>query len=1019
MDITSVGQSLDPITLGVGTELIAHVIAEGVGKVYKGVFGQQRSTVEEARILRQRRTEQRPDATLVRSCEIGAAEVARQLVEVPKLGIDDIRKLLVSPEVVSLIRQLYATELLNQPDAFELVQQRFDRILQLTLPIAREKQKQLASVLFAALVSEVTSSLSVQVELGSIAAHEALDAHRARILRDELEAVKKSIVALRPHRRASIRQILSFEEKYRELVGTRNSVITPPHLNQAPRIPIDDLYVMPQFIAPDNDEQDEEHRLGIDGLVATAQRIVVLGNPGGGKSTFAAKLCSDLTTTNQENWFGGRSVTPILVVLREYAAENKERKVSILEFIETQARASYQITPPEGAFEYLLLNGRAVVIFDGLDELLETRQRQRVTTEVESFCRLYPSAPIVVTSREVGYEQAPLNAKMFSVYRLAAFDINQVKEYAEKWFAFDAGGRSVSTDSKASAFFVDSESVPDLRSNPLMLGLMCTIYREEHYIPRNRPDVYRKCAEMMFDRWDRKREIPVHFAFESEFRPAVAFLAFWIYSEEALQAGVTERQLVHQASSYLLTKRFEDRDEAEEVAREFVEFCRGRAWVFTNTGSTGSGEELYQFTHRTFLEYFTALYLTRTHETADSLAKALIPKITRREWDVVAQLAFQIKNVELEAASDRLLHTVLEASLTATEQDAWNLLSFVARCLEFLVPSPVFCRGIADSCVTEAVEWVVSHSTAHRDSSADTPVKEILSALVFAASENRSVVTGGVRDAIARAIKKGDAEYQIAALDIGLHITSALHVRRNGIPSPPGADEHFSRFEREIADQWRDVMLELSKDEFLIAHDAFIHGIISAPELVERHGWVSFSPSRPYSAYSGVSRLPLAVLLVRSAWDRKWREWMRPADSLEDTLAWIGNEYLIRGDRLVFARADGAGVSWTLAGIRDLASEETSPPIGGDALFGAFYLMGALAEAVAGSGAANPIARTTLLNTSLDPVFAERFGLESEITWDRLRSEWDAERLEVAERWARGEVNFTNPPKSRPNTSKK
>ena len=51
----------------------------------------------------------------------------------------------------------------------------------------------------------------------------------------------------------------------------------------------------------------------------------------------------------------------------------KARKCSILEYLEQVSSSNYQLKPPSGSLEYLLLNGRAVVIFDGLDELLETR----------------------------------------------------------------------------------------------------------------------------------------------------------------------------------------------------------------------------------------------------------------------------------------------------------------------------------------------------------------------------------------------------------------------------------------------------------------------------------------------------------------------------------------------------------------------------------------------------------------------------------------------------------------------
>jgi predicted NACHT family NTPase len=162
----------------------------------------------------------------------------------------------------------------------------------------------------------------------------------------------------------------------------------------------------------------------------------------------------------------------------------------------------------------------------------------------------------------------------------------------------------------------ESQPVPDLRSNPLLLALMCNIYRGEGYIPKNKPDVYGKCAEMLFERWDKGRGIQVPLPIkeiESQIKPTMMYLAHWIYSDEALQSGVTERKLVAKAADYLCPKRFEDRDEAEQAAREFIEFCRGRAWVFTDTGTTKEGDGLYQFTHRTFLEYFTACYLVRMY----------------------------------------------------------------------------------------------------------------------------------------------------------------------------------------------------------------------------------------------------------------------------------------------------------------------------------------------------------------------------------------------------------------------
>jgi predicted NACHT family NTPase len=177
-----------------------------------------------------------------------------------------------------------------------------------------------------------------------------------------------------------------------------------------------------------------------------------------------------------------------------------------------------------------------------------------------------------------------------------------------------------------------------------MLGLMCNLYRSEGYIPRNRPEVYEKCSVMLFERWDKGRNITVPLAFEEHIRPAMQDLAFWIFATGELQGGVTEHELTQRTADYLCQWVFGDPQKAKQAASDFVRFCTGRAWVFTDLGTTREGERLFQFTHRTFLEYFTACYLVSIHQTPKLLADQLTPRIARGEWDVVAQLAFQIQS---------------------------------------------------------------------------------------------------------------------------------------------------------------------------------------------------------------------------------------------------------------------------------------------------------------------------------------------------------------------------------------
>lgn len=587
--------------------------------------------------------------------------------------------------------------------------------------------------------------------------------------------------------------------------------------------------------------------LNLQNFLSLIHRAVIIGNPGAGKSTFTLKLCHDLATRYSERIFTGRQITPILVILREYGAEKKAKNCSILQFIEITANSTYQVQPPPGTFEYLMLNGHVIVIFDGLDELLDTSYRQEISGDIESFCNLYPSVPVLVTTRKVGYEQAPLDEKRFEVYQLSEFNEKQVEEYTLKWFGADTDLTHEQQKQKTSTFLEESHIVTDLRSNPLMLALMCNIYRGENYIPKNRPDVYEKCAVMLFERWDKSRGINVQLPFESHIRPAMMYLAHWIYENEEFQGGVTERDLIAKATEYLCPRRFEDKDDAESASREFIEFCKGRAWVFTDTGTKREGESLYQFTHRTFLEYFTAAHLTRTNSTPEKLGEVLEKRISKREWDVVAQLAFQLQNKNVEGAGDVLLTTLIDSSNKYKRKENLNILSFATRCLEFMIPSPKVTRTISVTCITHCFNMYPRHSEksklrkrpfralAHFGDETVEPLG-ILGQLLNASSENREVIAKELEGLLAEKIINDNIKESLLAFEICMHL-SMIHSnisRRRNINLE--ALDFCDRISDRIFNACSIQIIELCKKYFEPCFDSVWRGKVSTSDFVKWHG---------------------------------------------------------------------------------------------------------------------------------------------------------------------------------------
>jgi hypothetical protein len=492
-------------------------------------------------------------------------------------------------------------------------------------------------------------------------------------------------------------EFLDFESDMRAQVRSLHATMRIPHAGTTRQVPYDRLFITPRLSYSSRSDVNirprparQGHGVVLDDLLLYCNRSVILGDPGGGKSTLALKLAFDVAAGNLP---AIPARVPFLVVLRDYAQNVRgATRMSIVEYLEMLCRTPYQINPPKGAIEYLLLNDRALVILDGLDELTDTSLRRDVVQAVEGFAYRYPTTQILVTSRRIGYDEAPLDADFFPVLQLMELSDSQVSSYAENWFLLDEGNTLAERQRLASSFLRDSKFVADLRMNPLMLSLMCGIYATENYIPRNRPEVYEKCALLLFERWDKQRGIQIPMSFDAHVYAAMKSLALYMYSQEKPQLRRTE--LIAFIKAYLLEKRFEDPDVAEAAAEQFIDFCKGRAWVLTDVG-----EEQYGFTHRTFLEYFSASQLVRLHPSAADLFASLDRRIRAREWDVVAQLALQILGRTVEDGADDFLMLVVQAAATTEWSSRASLLSFASRALHFIVPRPEVLQAIVGSSV--------------------------------------------------------------------------------------------------------------------------------------------------------------------------------------------------------------------------------------------------------------------------------------------------------------------------------
>lgn len=286
---------------------------------------------------------------------------------------------------------------------------------------------------------------------------------------------------------------------------------------------------------------------------------------------------------------------------------------------------------------------------------------------------------------------------LFVCYRLGSFGRLEVTDYATKWFATQEDATPAEAALKAKAFLGESASAADLRSNPLMLSLMCILYRGSGSLPADRAGIYARCAELLLHKWDEQRDLYRKLGADHLIQPTLRHLAWWLFTREAATTAATERELEAKAAEFLRDRGYETAEEARTAAREFVEFCRGRTWVFSDAGTTADGEKLYSFTHRTFMEYFAAWNLAATCDAPEDLARALAPRVGSQGWGVVGELAVKLKSDATDRGADRIYTALLDPALTTAS--GGPPLQFLAECLASARPSPTSVRALTRAAI--------------------------------------------------------------------------------------------------------------------------------------------------------------------------------------------------------------------------------------------------------------------------------------------------------------------------------
>jgi predicted NACHT family NTPase len=314
-----------------------------------------------------------------------------------------------------------------------------------------------------------------------------------------------------------------------------------------------------------------------------SNKFVLLGAPGSGKTTLLSFFAVMLAQDNPEKlgWDSGRDCLPILIKIRDFA---RLSDINILDYGRQFAEKTMSVKPlPEGFFEYWLADGRAMILLDGLDEVVEESKRYAVVQHIESFLGQYHQNLAIITSRPAGYKRDFFNTSEFEHYQLQLFDDAKVDKFINRWYDSrvpDAAEAQRRKDSIKKALD-ENDRIKLLARNPLLLTIIALIHRYQAVLPRARHKLYEKAVETLLKCWDANKNMTDKSVFKcldaEDLRRLMEILAYWIHTQGSTdnpEGGtlIVKDDLLEQLTQNIKAKKQVERFQAKEEAKRFVDF---------------------------------------------------------------------------------------------------------------------------------------------------------------------------------------------------------------------------------------------------------------------------------------------------------------------------------------------------------------------------------------------------------------------------------------------------------------
>lgn len=375
---------------------------------------------------------------------------------------------------------------------------------------------------------------------------------------------------------------------------------------------------------------------GIPGLDAANRysKLVVLGKPGAGKTTFLKYLAMKCL----DGQFQADRV-PVFITLRDFAEVS--HKHELLEFITNQYGEE---------LKSIIQYGKALILLDGLDEI-HTQDAGRVVNQVRQLSMSFSDNQFIITCRSAAINYI---FEHFVEVEIADFDFAQVNTFVMKWFNYKDSSKAQLFIQELNKIFI----IKELATNPLLLTLLCLVFEESAKFPRNRSDLYEEAVDILLKQWDSKRNIERDQIYRKlSLKRKEDLLSYIAWKTFERGEYFFKRRDVEQYITEYLSNLGDS--ESHENTLELDSRAVLRSIEAQHNLLIERARDIYSFSHLAFHEYFAAKSIVSSiisHKSDHEALKAFVNHASEPCWGEVFILA-----VSMLASADNLLLLMKQA----------------------------------------------------------------------------------------------------------------------------------------------------------------------------------------------------------------------------------------------------------------------------------------------------------------------------------------------------------------------